>query len=99
MTKNEKRLRINAVMRRIRFQFPDSPEAKLCCAIVWQAANDLLDKKEHDSAVRYLKDAKHAELCGVDPVWVRESFEKSGLLTPNAMLSGTETKPTTKRDA
>ena len=80
MKNNElKRKTINAVMRRIRAQFPETPEAKLCCAIVEQAATDLMNKDYKSSAEEYLMNAKHAELCGVDTVWIKESFQKAGL--------------------
>lgn len=71
-----KRERIRAAMRKIAAQFPDYPEAKLMLGIVNQAANDLLDKTHKDEAKRYLMNAVHAETCGVDPAWIRETFEK-----------------------
>jgi len=98
MNKQEKRQRINVVMRRISSQFPKIPEARLCCAIVAQAANDLLDKKERASAERYLKNAKHAELCVVDVDWVKESFEKAQLLPPDNKLKSGQAVSSKKTD-
>lgn len=74
-----KRAKIRAAMRRIGAQFPDYPEAKLMLGIINQAANDLLDKTYKDEAERYLRNAVHAEVCGVTPIWVRETFEKMGI--------------------
>lgn len=79
MEKETKRAKIRAAMRRIGAQFPDKPEAKLMLGIINQAANDLLDKNHKDGAERYLRNAFHAETCGVEPIWIRETFEKMGI--------------------
>ena len=79
MEKENKCAKIRAAMRRIAAQFPDQPEAKLMLGIINQAANDLLDKTHKDEAERYLRNAVHAEVCGVEPIWIRETFEKMGI--------------------
>lgn len=74
-SKRDKRERISAAMRRISMQFPDTPEARLMLAIIDQAGRDLLENTHRSEAKRYLNNAVHAELCGVDRVWVKETFE------------------------
>lgn len=75
---SKKRLCIRAALHRIATQFPDCPEANLMFAIIDQAAVDLLNWGYREEAKRYLMYSGHAELCGVDPVWIRETFEKLG---------------------
>lgn len=76
-----KRELIRAAMRRIGAQFPDKPEAKLMFGVINQAANDLLEDSYKIEAERYLKNPIHAEMCGVNPIWVRETFEKMGIFS------------------
>lgn len=78
--KKEKSFRCGAANKKIRTQFRDTPEHKLCYAVVEQAINDLCDAKEERSAKRYLiGEIVHAELCGVDSDWVRRVILKCGL--------------------
>jgi len=77
----DKRPYARAAMRRVSAQFPSTPEAKLMCAIVGCAVTDLFDKSTRRDAERYLTgEMKHAELCGVDSVWIRETLQKVGVL-------------------
>lgn len=77
----DKRPYARAAMRRISAQFPSAPEAKLMCAIVGCAVTDLFDKSTRRGAEQYLTgEMKHAELCGVDSVWIRETLQKVGVL-------------------
>ena len=51
------------------------------CAVVGCAVADLFDKSTRRDAERYLNgEMKHAELCGVDSVWIRETLQKVGVL-------------------
>ena len=77
----DKRMLARAVMRRVAAQFPLLPEAKLMCAIIGGAVTDLFDKSHRRAAEDYLNgEMKHAEMCGVDSVWIRESLQKAGVL-------------------
>lgn len=75
-----KREKIRAAMIRIGAQFPDGPEARLMLEIINRAALDLMNKTYKCNAERYLRNAIHAEVCGVSPVWVRETFETMGII-------------------
>jgi len=77
----DKRLCARAAVRRISAQFPPLPEARFLCAIVGVAVADLVEDGYRRSAKAYLSgEIKHAELCGVDSAWVRETLQKVGLL-------------------
>jgi len=75
-------LRKRAAMRKISYQFPETPEGKLMCAIVSNAIIDLgsADKAIRLPAIRYLNATiYHAEICEVDSVWIREVLIKCGV--------------------
>jgi len=64
----------------IKPQFPDWPESQLMFAVIKQAVIDLSNKYEHDKAVRYLNgDMMQAEMCGIEPRWIRETLIKCGV--------------------
>ena len=74
---------VRAALRRIRAQFPATPEGRLMFAVVDKAVWDSLYRHTWygESAVRYLEqDLSHAELCGVDPEWIRETLRAMQLL-------------------
>lgn len=77
-----KRTRISAAMRKVASQFQDTPESKLMLAIINCAAQDLVNaltsKSDKESAIKYLQYPVHAEFCGVDPIWVRDTFKRMG---------------------
>ena len=78
--KEAMRANIRAAMRKITAQFPDKPESKLVVGIINQAALDTLERNLKDGAEKYLRNSFHAEMCGVNPIWVRETFVKMGIL-------------------
>lgn len=73
---------LRSLCRRIRYQFPRTPEGALMSGIVERAVLDLgesgaepgcdgMDVREH--ALRYLaSDMPHAQIAGVDPAWIRK---------------------------
>lgn len=68
----------------IKHKFPQSPEGRLFFAIVEKAILDLTDKSAtlRKDAERYLRgDIIHAQLCGVDPEWIRRVCLKHGVLS------------------
>ena len=78
--------RIRACVRKIGYQFADTPESNLMFAIVSQAAKDLTDKYGviRRSAHEYVQnEIPHAEICGVSSDWIRETFIKGGVLNVN----------------
>lgn len=79
--KEAKNLRISAALCKIKAQFPKTHESKLMFSIIKQAAIDLNDRSKsiRNDAKHYLKNAVHAEMCGVDKTWVSETFEKLGV--------------------
>lgn len=69
--------------KKISYQFPDSPEGRLWAAVVRQAIQDLCGRTNiaRNHAVRYLFGRVIvAEMCGVDPDWIRSQVKKAGLL-------------------
>lgn len=73
----------NHMESRIRSQFPDIPEAQLCCSVVVQALRDLfypnnagIEKENiqsnYETALNYLAgDIPHADIWGVEADWIR----------------------------
>jgi len=78
--KNTDRSRI--IEKKIRTLFPETPEAKLMLAIVVRAVQDASTGKGVKSAAgkSYLRgNMPHAEICGVNPGWIRRVIKKVGL--------------------
>ena len=75
-----------AICRKIRHQFPNTPEHNLFYSVVQVAILDLADQSKRNgfnrrSALRYLRnDLVHAEACGVDADWIRGLLTKAHLM-------------------
>lgn len=70
-----------AAIKKLKTIFNDTPEHKLCFAILRQAIQDLRVKKYRSSALNYLNGPLvHAEVCGVDPEWVRHVLKVCNVL-------------------
>lgn len=67
---------MRAAVLKISYQFPDTPDGRLMLGILNRAALDLLDEGHAREAERYIRNAPHAELCGVDPMWINEVFQR-----------------------
>ncbi len=71
-------------IRKIRPQFPvDKPEGKLMFAIVESAIRDAfgIRKIEIRSGNLYIRSSMpHAQICGVDPDWIRSVLKKLNLI-------------------
>ena len=73
--------RVGSIINRIRKVFPDGGEADLMFGVVRQAIRDAVysntnsnsgDRSHRAVAVRFLReDLIHAEVCGVNPEWIR----------------------------
>lgn len=72
----------NAALKKIRTQFPNIPEARLCFAIIHNAVVDLTSKGHRRTAEEYLtRDSIfHAELCGVETSWIQRILRECGIL-------------------
>ena len=67
----------------IKPQFPDWPEAQLMFAVIRQAVVDLTKKNLRIEAARFIQgNLYYAELCGLDPQWIRETLVKCGVKLP-----------------
>ena len=79
-----KRLAINAAIKKIRTQFNvEVPEMRLCFSIVEQAIRDLAaeEHSHRESAAKYLHGGiMAAELCGVEPDWIKSVLINTGCL-------------------
>ncbi len=68
-----------AICKKIKYQFPDSPEGKLMFGIVQSAIHDLMTANHRRSAILYLtSDIPHAEIAGVNAKWIRDQLRKVG---------------------
>ena len=70
----------NAIIRKIKYQFPSTPEGALFFSIIELAINDLSDNEiyNRESAINYINnDLSHAEACGISKAWIRELFKKA----------------------
>lgn len=72
------------VVRRIKHQFPARPNGQLYLAVVDQAIRDIASNtvipSVRFSALRYInEEMMHAEVCGVDSEWIRNSIIKAEL--------------------
>lgn len=84
MTKQKK---ASLIARKIRSEFPDTPEANLMFAIIYQALKDAasvdaahLTYAERESAIDYLQgDIPHAAICGVDSDYIKKVIKHVGL--------------------
>jgi len=78
---------VRALVRKIGHQFPDKPEARLMLAIFAGALNDLITNQSgyeveaaRRQAAEYLSgDIWHAQICGVDPEWIRYQLKTAGI--------------------
>jgi len=72
---------IKAIIRKLSYEFDlDSPEQRLMFAVISTAINDLKDTRYRAECIRYLNhDLSHAEMCGVDPDWIRSICYKANL--------------------
>ena len=76
-----------AVSKKIKFQFPETPEGRLMFAIVDCAITDSIrdvktqtDKTERDAAIAYLSQTiPHCEISGVNSEWVHRIINYAGL--------------------
>ena len=76
-------LTVNAACKKIRHQFPKSPEGMLMFAVIATAIRDASGKTGIGSkqAISFLSgDMPQAELCGVNSEWITEILIKMGLL-------------------
>ena len=75
--------KLNAICRKLSYQFPQTPPGKLFFAIVEMAIKDLVgNKSDKAGALRYLQgDMPHAMACGVEPDYVRRVLAEQGFLT------------------
>ncbi len=71
------------VIKKIKPQFPDTPEGNLMFAVVSQAIRDVASPtstitiSDQSSALRYLdSDMPHAAICGVQASWIRSIIKK-----------------------
>ncbi len=83
--------RVGLAIKRISYQFQDTPLHRLMLGVVATAIDDL-EKGNHPyasenqkrigrQAKRYLLgEIIHAQLCGVDPEWIRDTLRTLGLL-------------------
>lgn len=73
-----------AVAKKIRHQFPTTPEGRLAFAVVSKAIEDLSSRRNRVDASRFLRgDMGWAQLAGVDPDWVRLQLRRAGIsITP-----------------
>ena len=72
--------KVSAIIRKIKPQFPTSPEGKMFFSVVELALKDLCDNSDYNRATArsYINnDLSHAEACGVSRVWIRELFAKA----------------------
>jgi hypothetical protein len=75
-----------AICRKIRFQFPNTPEHNLFFSVIQCAIMDLVNQDKRNgfnrrSALRYLRDdLVHAEACDVDADWIRSLLTKAYLI-------------------
>lgn len=77
----DERNKAMAVLRKIKLQFPDTPSGSLMYSIIAQAVRDLFTKSGRESAVKYLhSDMIHAEVCGVNPAWIKRLLKQAGVL-------------------
>lgn len=71
-----------AVTKKIRYQIPPGPEAKLLFAIFECAVRDYFDRSElhRRSAATYLtqKTIPHLEILGIDTGWAMGLYKKAG---------------------
>ena len=68
-------------------EFPQSPEGQLMASIIGKCVEDIYYPErrysEVNTAIHYLNgDMYHAEMCGVDPDWIRDLILKH---KPNAL--------------
>jgi len=70
-------------MRKIKPQFPSTPDGNLMSAVIEQAINDLVHNRKYKnykharSAKKYLDtDMPHALACGIDPDWIRKQISQ-----------------------
>jgi len=78
---------VRALVRKIGHQFPDKPEARLMLAIFASALNDLITNQRgfeaeaaRRKAAEYLMgNIWHAQICGVDPDWIRYQLKTAGI--------------------
>ena len=69
-----------AALRKICFQFPETPEGRLMFAIFEQTIMDLFIREHNNSAMVHLYgNIPEASLCGVDPGWIRSVLIKMGV--------------------
>lgn len=69
-----------AVAKKIRNQFPATPEGRLAFAVVHKAIEDLFHPKHRIGASRFLRGSMGwAEIAGVDPEWVRLQLRRAGV--------------------
>lgn len=67
--------------KKIKHQFPETPEGLLMFRIVDQAICDLFYLEHRVNAIKYLAGpVEAAALAGVDPEWIQYLLKKSGLL-------------------
>ena len=58
--------------RKVSPQFPNTPDGRLMFVVVAQAVSDLQNSQNRYDANKYLQGRMiHAEVCGVDPQWIR----------------------------
>lgn len=75
-------VKADLLIKKIGYQFPITPEGKLMKSIVSQA---IRDSHSPYSLTRYRsrtyieESLVHAEICGVDPEWIRKMAKKIGL--------------------
>jgi hypothetical protein len=70
-----------AASKKVSSEFPKSPEGRLMFEIVALAINDLNKVQHRHSAIMYLLGPMpHAEICGVDPDWIRRILIKMRLI-------------------
>jgi len=85
--RNKARLKMNltrkAVINKIGYQFPSTPEGRLQFAVVATAIRDatLPRSKYKDEAARYLRGhMPQAEICGVESEWITNTLIKAKLI-------------------
>ncbi len=60
------------ILRKIKYQFPETPEGKLWFSVLKLAILDSFDHGYRHEAVRYINgDMEAALICDVDPDWIR----------------------------
>lgn len=78
---------VRALVRKIGCQFPDNAEARMMLAIFAGALNDLITNRTgfeveaaRRQAAEYLAGSIwHAQICGVDPEWIRYQLKTAGI--------------------